>query len=117
VTAPDPRQVLPPWTVVRGDAFKQTVTITSGGSPVNLTTYGTTWAATARRQVDDSTTVPFTVDSTSASTGVLTFSLTASATAALNNSVYYFDVQVTGGTVTPQTPFRGTLIVFKDYTP
>lgn len=116
MTAPDPRQVLPPWTVVRGDAFTQTVTITAAGSPVNLTSYGTAWTAQARRDPDDTTAIPFTIDATNAATGVLVFTLSAATTASMNNAVYYFDVQATGGTVSPQTPFRGTLLMFKDFT-
>lgn len=117
MTAPDPRIQIPPWTVVRGDAFTQPVTINdTSGNPVNLTSYGSSFASQLRGGPDYTTSVPFTVDATNAATGQLVMSLTAEQTASMNLPVYYFDIQVTGGTVSPQTPAQGVLIVFKDYT-
>lgn len=117
----DPRQPLNDQTICRGDNFKWTVTITKTNvdgstSPVDLTTYGTSWSGQLRGNPDYTTFVDWTIDATNASTGVLVLSLSSATTTTMLLPVYYYDLQVTGGTVSPQTPFRGTLYVVKDVT-
>lgn len=121
MTAPDPRVVLTPWSVVRGDAFTNTVTFRKTASDgtittLDLTTFGTTWRAQLRGGPDYTTFVPFTINQTNAATGVLVFTLTSAQTASLALPSYQFDLEVSGGSVSPQTPFRGTLTVYKDDT-
>jgi len=117
----DPRLDLGTWDIVAGDPLTITVNITSGGTGVNLTTYGSSWAAMLRVTPAASPAVSFTVNTTNAATGQLILSLTASdtaglATAPVDGATWQFDLQATGGTVTPQTPFRGALRVVKPYT-
>lgn len=117
----DPRVALDDQSVVRGDAFTWSVTITRDNgdgttSPVDLTTYGTTWTGDLRGNPDYTTFVPWVIDASLASTGVLKLSLDGATTAAMPLGVYGYDLQVTGGTVSPQTPFKGTLYVVKDDT-
>lgn len=117
----DPRTYLGAWDVVAGDPLAITVNITSGGTGVDLTAYGSSWASDLRQSVDVTTPVVFTIDSTGAATGTLVFSLTGTQTAAMTTSPgdhtdWTFDVQASGGAVTPQTPFRGEVTVSKPYT-
>ena len=120
----DPRQQLGEWDVVAGDPLSITINITSGGTGVNLTTYGTTWTADLRTDPTSSTSVPFTVDASAASTGTLVLSLTGTQTSTMATSLtctpaptsWQFDLQASGGTVSPQTPFQGMVIAYPPYT-
>jgi hypothetical protein len=90
-------------------------------SGTNLTPYGTSWAAMLRQSLTDGSPQSFALDSSAAATGVLVLSLTGTQTAAMNTdskgvTVWRFDLQASGGTVTPQTPFKGSVSVYGVYT-
>jgi hypothetical protein len=118
----EPRQYLGEVDVVAGDPLTITINITSGGSGVDLTAFGTTWGSDLRQTTTQQTPVVFAVNSTAANTGTLVLSLTGTQTGSMATatgdqvSAWMYDLQVTGGTVTPQTPFRGDVMVFKPYT-
>lgn len=117
----DPRQDLGTWDVIAGDPLTITLNITSGGSPVNLTTIGSTWSAHVRQSPSTTPPVVPTIDASGASTGTLVLSLNGAVTGAMatdptDPTVWHFDLQATGGTVTPQTPFKGTVQAWKVFT-
>lgn len=112
----------PVW---RGDPLTITVTVKdSAGNPVNLTTYGSTFASQIRTSIDAATvTATFTVDATNAATGVLKLSLTGTQTAALKrttdkggNTSYGFDVQATDASGNNTTLVYGYLSVDGEWT-
>jgi hypothetical protein len=117
VTAPDYRQDIGARSVPAGDPLTWTVTINGPtGAGIDLTAYGTAWGAKARTSYLMELPVVFTVDYSAAATGVLKLSLTGTQTAGMttdsNDSTnWQFDLQATGGAVTPQTPFKGRLTV------
>ena len=122
----EPRTDLGPQSCVQGDPFSWTITInstSSGGvvTPVNLTTFGSVWTAMLRQNPAQTPPVAFGINTSSASTGVLVLSLTGTQTAAMatgpaDPTVWFFDLQVSGGSVTPLTPYRGSLTVWKVFT-
>jgi hypothetical protein len=117
VTAPDYRQDIGARSVPAGDPLTWIITINGPtGTGIDLTVYGTAWGAKARTSYLMEPPVVFTVDYSAAATGVLKLSLTGTQTAGMttdsNDSTnWQFDLQATGGTVTPQTPFKGRLTV------
>lgn len=121
-----------PWAVVRqminrrGDAWEWTATVQQTAfdgsvSPVDLTSYGT-FTAQARSSEDAATAVDIGIDVTNAASGVLVLSLSGAQTAGMvqpdtgGDLAYGFDVQATGGTLSPDTPMVGSLLIVKDYT-
>lgn len=102
----------------RGDAWRMPITdyAADGTTPTNLTGYGSAWAAQMRQTPDSPTAVTITVDATAAATGQLVLTLAAATTAELTASLYVFDVQATGGAVSPITVYRGTVVVTRDVT-
>jgi hypothetical protein len=104
--------------VYRGDAWLLPIVDDDGGSPpvpTNLTAYGSSWTCQARSSEDTDPPVTITVDASNAATGRLNLSMTGTITAGMSGE-YKFDVQVTGGTLSPLTMFRGRLRVTKDVT-
>lgn len=117
----DPRTYLGSWDVVAGDPLSITVNVTADGAPVDLTTYGTAWGADLRQNSLQTPAVVFAVDSTNAATGTLVLSLTGAQTATLtissgDSTQWLFDLQATGGAVSPQTPFRGQVTAWRPFT-
>lgn len=117
----DPRQYLGSWDVVAGDPLSITLTVLSSGSPVNLTTIGSSWASKLRQSVSQTPSISFTVDATNAATGVLVLSLAAATTTTMTtdpgaSTSWTFDLQCSGGTVTPQTMFEGNVVAWRPYT-
>ena len=104
-------------TLIRGDGWRIPITdVATDGTPTDLTGFGSGWSAQMRETADASTSVAFTVDATAAASGQLVLSLAGYATAALTRSRYVFDVQATGGTITPLTVYRGAILVERDVT-
>jgi hypothetical protein len=131
--AGDPRVTLDEQECVRGAAHTYTVTVrktNSDGStsPVDLTTYGTTWSGQLRGEPGYAAGTAWHIDASSAATGVLVLSLTGAETAAMPShatgrstdddlaDTFGYDLEVTGGTVSPQIPFKGVLRLWKAYT-
>lgn len=118
----DPRADIGSADCQMGEPLTWTVTIKDGsGSPVDLTAYGTTWAADLRQSYSMQPAVVFAIDASGAASGVLVLSLTGTQTAAMatstgDHTMWFFDIQVTGGTVSPQFPFQGSLNIWKVYT-
>lgn len=118
MTAPDPRTDLGASAVVAGDALSWTVQVNNpDGTATDLTTIGSAWTSGLRQSASPpSPEIAFAVDASSAATGKLVLSLTGTVTATMCPSAvgrWYFDLHVTGGAVSPQTPFRGALVVYK----
>lgn len=106
--------------VYRGDPFDWTLAIAAGEDsdgelldPVDLTGYGSAWAATARAGQEE---VAFAVDSSHAAQGYVVLLLTAAQTAQLQERPYDFDVQATGGARSPFTVWAGSFTVVGDIT-
>lgn len=91
---------------------------------VELSTYGTTWAAQLRPSFDSTTAVDFTLDVSNIDGGVdsdpfatrLILTLASADTAALQLATYYADVQVTGGAVDPNTLYAFRVTIHGDVT-
>jgi hypothetical protein len=88
---------------------------------MNLTAFGSAWTAMLRQSYSSVDVQSFAVDTTNAATGVLVLTLTAVQTAGMATApgdltTWHFDLQATGGTVSPQTPFKGMVQVWRDYT-
>ena len=83
--------------VVQGDSFAESFTFGQSGSPLNLSTY--TFLAQVRRERSASSDLlaTFTVGTASASTGVISLSLTAAQVAGLNPGRYCWELQWTVG--------------------
>lgn len=86
----------------------------------DLATFGT-WASDLRQSPSQAPPVVFTVDNASAANGILTLALTGAQTTTLatadgGGTTWHFDLQATGGTVSPQTPFMGSVTAVKPYT-
>jgi hypothetical protein len=116
---PSPAVISAALPVYRGDAWSKTLRFWAdevGGTPIDLTAFGTSFTAQVRYSATTASFTPFTVDDTDAATGVLVLSLTGDQTGALMNSTYHFDVQATGGALSPRTIITGTLSVTKDVT-
>lgn len=107
--------------VWRGDPFDWTLALAAAESddgelvdPVDLTGYGTSWAATAR---GGDASIDFDIDDEQAAAGWIVLLLSSEQTAALRpNARYQFDVQASGGTRTPFTVWTGSILAVGDYT-
>lgn len=104
--------------VYRGDAWQLPIndTQSDGVTPVDLTTIGTAFTSQARISPDAKTAIDITVDASRAAQGILLLSLDGTQTTAMNRSTYVFDVQATGGPLSPLTLYKGSLEVTKDVT-
>jgi hypothetical protein len=117
MTAPDTRQDIGSYANPAGDPMTIEFRPTAAGAPINLTAYGTSWAAMLRQSLSDGSPKSFAIDATNAASGVLILSLTGTQTAAMNTDSdgttnYNFDLQATGGAVTPQTPYKGRITIY-----
>jgi len=100
--------------VYAGDTFSQTFTFKEDEEAINLVTAGWTgWTAQYRKNASSTTAVSFAVNASSAATGQITISLTATQTGTLESGV--FDLQATQGSVV-RTWIAGGLNVRKDVT-
>lgn len=99
---------IPTVPLYRGDASGRNkvviTTIDDLGDPVDLTAFGTVWKSQAKDQQNQR--VELTVDTSQASGGVLTISVPDNKSAGLTNKLDY-DVQVSDGTISPLTLFKG----------
>lgn len=113
--------------IYRGDAWEGIQLLPeldANGNVVELSTYGDTWTAQIRYAADAANPISLTVDQSnydgsvdSSPTAVrISFTLDAATTAAMANDGYAFDIQVTGGSLSPYTYARGRLRVSKDIT-
>jgi hypothetical protein len=118
----DPRQDIGTYEVVTGDPLEIDHQVNKpDGSPMDLTTFGTSWSAMLRQSYSSVDVQSFAIDATSASTGLLKLTLTAAqttsmATAPGDLTTWHFDLQASGGAVSPQTPFKGAVQVWRDFT-
>ena len=96
-----PIEVSPLPVIWRGDPYGIDLTFTD----VDLTLYGSSWSAQLRYSFTTDPAVSFTVDDSDAADGVLHLDLDGEQTAALDQGLYGFDVQATGGAVDPFTVF------------
>lgn len=100
-------------TVKRGDTHTLTFKVQdSAGAPVSLA--GRTYLVQVR-QYPDTTTVAatYSADTSQASSGIITFTLAATTTAALTPGPYRYDIQETNGSVV-RTPVEGTWTLSAD---
>ena len=120
VTAPDPRQDLGTFAVIAGDPLTISYTVQANGSPVDLTTIGTTVTSLLRQAPGATPTYSFDMSASVLASGQLVWKLTGTQTAAMmsgNGSTHwYFDTTFTGGTVSPQTPFKGQVVEYRGET-
>lgn len=91
------------------------------GQPVDLYSFGHTWAMEARMNMTDpdDEAVTFTPDLSNVVGGKLLsvkFTLTGTGTAAMVGAKYGYDVQATGGSRSPWTVWTGLINVDGDYT-
>jgi hypothetical protein len=118
----DPRQDIGTYAVVLGNPLKINRQFNNpDGTGTNLVTaFGSTWSAMARQSYSSALAQSFAVDSTNAATGLLVLTLTAAQTTAMATAgdvtTWHFDIQASGGTITPRTPFKGTVEVRRTYT-
>lgn len=82
---------------------------------VDLTGYGDTWTAQARRAAGSTTAIDLDVDATGAATGDLIVSVPDDTSAALPSTLV-FDVEATGGAISPLTVFKGKFDTEADVT-
>ena len=80
----------------QGATFTRTLTVKENGSAMNLTGYS---VASLMRSTHDSSTVvgTFTCTISNASGGIITMSMTASATGAIEEAIYVYDLEITSG--------------------
>lgn len=100
--------------VYKGDTFSASFIINSDGSPMNLVSLGWgSWTAQWRETPSSGAAVSFTIDSTLASTGRITITMSATNTATLKNG--YWDLQAVKGNEV-KTWLRGEVLVQQDIT-
>ena len=82
------------FTIEQGATFSRVLTLQENGSAMSLSGYS---AASQFRSTHDSSTVVGTITSTisNASGGVITLSMTSSATGAIEEGIYVYDVEIT----------------------
>ena len=118
-----PITLTPPKQVYRGDALRFGVSMQAGNplADVDLFLFGTAWTAQARASTSsgDAAVITFAVDIT---TGVVSgklltiyLSLTGAQTAAIPFGELGFDIEASGGALSPITPFTGRLVVTGEY--
>lgn len=119
---PIPLPNLPP--IYQGDPYPQTGPLRlelkdASNNFVNLTSYGTTWAAWLKLDVDasDLDPVQFAVDASHASSGYLLLTLTATQTATMAARRWVFDVRAAGGSQSPFHVWAGVVDVRGRVTP
>jgi hypothetical protein len=111
-----PPDAPPAFELQRGDADGRNairVTLTDADDqPVDLTLFGDTWTSQAR---GSSVVIDLEVDDTNAAGGVLVISVADEDSPGLPGRLR-FDIQVTGGSISPLTVFKGKLTVGPEVT-
>ncbi len=99
----------------QGATFSRQLTIKEDGSAMDLTGYS---VASKFRSTHDSSTVvgTFTCTITSASGGVITMAMTASATADIEEGIYKYDLEITSGSGTVTRLIEGDITVNPEVT-
>ena len=101
-------------TLTAGDGYSHEFTFTDGTSVLDVSAY--THRAQIRSKPAAIEAVDFTIDETSAATGVVTVSLTAAQTRLLASGVWQWDMERELDGAYPQTVLAGTLRVTPDIT-
>lgn len=114
-----PGELSEPLTVYRGDSFSvpfEFFTDTAKTVHLDLTAYGSSFAAQMRTAPRATVEIPFDLDDTDAATGRLVLALTPAQTAALIYGEYQFDIQATADPASVKTLIVGTVSVSGDIT-
>jgi hypothetical protein len=102
------------YRMLRGDDFADQVTIKEGDPPAAVDVSARTYTAQVRSTPDGAVVATFTIDMTSAATGVVGYSLPDTTTDDLSGSYVWDFQQSTGGVV--RTLMGGAFVVDKDVT-
>lgn len=102
------------YTVVRGDDFADQVTIKEGDPPVAADVSTRTYTAQVRASADGDVVASFTIDMSSAASGVVGYAIADTVTDDLAGG-YVWDFQQEVGGVT-RTLMGGSFVVLKDVT-
>jgi len=99
----------------QGATFTRTLTVKENDSAMNLTGYS---VASKMRSTHDSSTVvgTFTCTISNASGGVITMQMTNSTTAAIEEGVYVYDIEITSGAGTVTRLMEGNVTVNPEVT-
>ena len=99
----------------QGATFTRTLTVKENGSAMNLTGYS---VASLMRSTHDSSTVvgTFTCTISNASGGIITMSMTASATGAIEEAIYVYDLEIASGSGTITRLLEGEVTVNTEVT-
>ena len=99
----------------QGATFTRTLTVKENGSAMNLTGYS---VASLMRSTHDSSTVvgTFTCTISNASGGIITMSMTASATGAIEEAIYVYDLEIVSGSGTVTRLLEGEVTVNPEVT-
>jgi hypothetical protein len=102
------------YTLVRGDDFADTVTISEGDPPAPADVSARTYTAQVRSTPDGAVIASMTVDMSNAATGVVGYALEDTVTAGLAGSYVWDFQQDVGGVI--RTLMGGSFVVLKDVT-
>ena len=99
----------------QGATFARTLTVKENNSAMDLTGYS---VASKMRSTHDSSTVvgTFTCTISNASGGVITMQMTNSTTAAIEEGVYAYDIEITSGAGTVTRLMEGNITVNPEVT-
>ena len=99
----------------QGATFSRILTVQESGSAMNLTSYS---AASKFRLTHDSSTVvgTFTCTISDATAGQITLAMTNSTTAAIEEGIYVYDLEITSGAGTVTRLMQGTVTVNPEVT-
>ena len=99
----------------QGAPFNRILTVQEAGSAMNLTGYS---AASKFRLTHDSSTVvgTFTCTISDAANGKITMAMTNSTTAAIEEGIYVYDLEITSGAGTVTRLMQGTVTVNPEVT-
>ncbi len=101
--------------VEQGATFNRILTVKENNSAMNLTGYS---VASKMRSTHDSSTVvgTFTCTISNASGGIITMSMTASATGAIEEAIYVYDLEIASGSGTITRLLEGEVTVNPEVT-
>ena len=101
--------------VEQGATFSRILTVKENNSAMNLTGYS---VASLMRSTHDSSTVvgTFTCTISNASGGIITMSMTASATGAIEEGIYVYDLEITSGGSTVTRLLQGEVTINPEVT-
>ena len=99
----------------QGATFTRTLTVKENNSAMNLTGYS---VASKMRSTHDSSTVAgtFTCTISDAANGKITMAMTNSTTAAIEEGIYVYDLEITSGAGTVTRLMQGTVTVNPEVT-